>query len=61
MPAPVGLIMGWVGDTANLPDEWAPCDGSKGTPDLRDRPVPGAGITYDPDDSVCFIQKIREG
>lgn len=43
---PNGVIMLWSGSIASIPDGWALCDGSGGTPDLRDRFVVGAGTTY---------------
>lgn len=41
---PSGLIVMWSGSTP--PDGWALCDGSFGTPDLRDRFVIGSGASY---------------
>jgi hypothetical protein len=43
---PVGSIMMWYGETDKIPGGWKVCDGSSGTPDLRDRFVVGAGKTY---------------
>jgi hypothetical protein len=43
---PVGGIIMWSGSIASIPAGWALCDGSSGTPDLRDRFVIGAGSTY---------------
>jgi microcystin-dependent protein len=43
---PVGLITMWSGSIASIPSGWALCDGTSGTPDLRDRFVVGAGSTY---------------
>lgn len=40
---PGGIIM-WSGTT--IPDGWLLCDGTNGTPDLRDRFILGAGNTY---------------
>ena len=40
---PIGAIMIWSGTDANVPQGWAICNGSNGTPDLRDRFVIGAG------------------
>jgi len=40
---PKGVIVMWSGDPAKVPAGWALCDGSKGTPDLRDKFVMGAG------------------
>lgn len=43
---PSGLIALWSGSKDAVPDGWALCDGSNGTPDLRDRFVVGAGSSY---------------
>ena len=43
---PAGLIAMWSGSVANVPSGWALCDGSNGTPDLRDRFIVGAGGSY---------------
>lgn len=43
---PVGMIVMWSGSIASIPSGWALCDGSLGTPNLRDRFVVGAGSTY---------------
>ena len=43
---PVGAIILWNGSSDNVHQNWAICDGSKGTPDLRDRFIVGAGNTY---------------
>jgi len=39
---PKGVIVMWSGTIANIPSGWALCDGTNGTPDLRDRFVVGA-------------------
>ena len=41
---PSGGIIMWSGDT--IPEGWKLCDGTEGTPDLRDRFVLGAGGSY---------------
>lgn len=41
-----GMILLWSGSIATIPSGWALCNGSSGTPDLRDRFVIGAGSTY---------------
>jgi len=38
---PVGAIVMWSGAIANIPSGWALCNGSNGTPDLRNRFVKG--------------------
>ena len=43
---PSGVIVSWYGDKANVPSGWAICDGTNGTPDLRDRFIVGAGNSY---------------
>ena len=47
----VGMIMLWSGSVGTIPDKWALCDGTNGTPNLQDRFVVGAGDTYNPDDT----------
>lgn len=44
---PSGAILMWSGSIASIPSGWALCNGSNGTPDLRDRFVVGAGSTYE--------------
>jgi microcystin-dependent protein len=41
-----GMIMLWSGSIATIPSGWVLCNGSSGTPDLRDRFVVGAGNSY---------------
>ena len=41
-----GMIMMWGGSIASIPSGWALCNGSNGTPDLRDRFIVGAGSGY---------------
>lgn len=43
---PSGGIVMWNGTTLNIPSGWALCDGTNGTPDLRDRFIVGAGRNY---------------
>jgi hypothetical protein len=45
---PQGVIVMWGGSVASIPAGWSLCNGSNGTPDLRDRFVVGAGTTYSP-------------
>ncbi|CAF1627398.1 unnamed protein product [Adineta ricciae] len=40
---PPGMIMLWSGSVATVPLGWAVCDGTQGTPDLRDRFILGSG------------------
>jgi microcystin-dependent protein len=48
---PQGGIIMWSGSVASIPSGWFLCNGSNGTPDLRNRFVVGAGSTYDVDDT----------
>jgi microcystin-dependent protein len=43
---PAGLISMWSGSIGSIPSGWYLCDGSNGTPNLTDRFVIGAGLTY---------------
>ena len=43
---PAGMISIWYGSIGSVPTGWYLCDGSNGTPDLRDRFIIGAGSTY---------------
>jgi microcystin-dependent protein len=43
---PSGGIILWSGSIASIPSGWLLCDGTNGTPNLRDRFVVGAGSTY---------------
>jgi len=45
-PIPTGCILIWSGSIGSIPAGWVLCNGSNGTPDLRDRFVVGAGSTY---------------
>ena len=44
--APEGIIVAWSGSEDDIPDGWHLCDGTNGTPNLRDRFIVGAGNTY---------------
>lgn len=50
-PVPSGGIIMWSGSVEDIPSDWALCDGSNGTPDLRDRFIRGAGGSNDPGDT----------
>jgi len=50
-----GMIILWHGSIVSIPAGWHLCDGSVGTPDLRDRFVVGAGTTYDVDDTGGYV------
>src|SRR5690349_11660620 len=42
-----GLIVMWSGSIRDIPAGWGLCDGTLGTPDLRDRFIVGARKDYD--------------
>ncbi|MBA7653708.1 hypothetical protein ES703_61565 [subsurface metagenome] len=46
-----GMIVVWSGAIVDIPDGWQLCDGTNGTPDLRDNFVRGAGGIYNPGDT----------
>lgn len=46
-PVPVGGVIMWDGLIANIPNNYALCNGSNGTPDLRNRFVRGAANDAD--------------
>lgn len=48
---PLGVIVMWSGSIANIPAGWVLCDGTNGTPDLRDRFIVGAGSSYSVSDT----------
>jgi len=43
---PTGVIVMWSGSIASIPSGWLICDGTNGTPDLRNRFIVGAGSIY---------------
>ena len=43
---PTGVISLWYGAIGSVPVGWYLCDGTNGTPDLRDKFIVGAGSTY---------------
>lgn len=44
---PTGVIVLWSGNFGSIPAGWVLCDGTNGTPDLRNRFVFGANVTGD--------------
>ena len=51
---PAGAIVMWSGSIASIPTGYVICNGSNGTPDLRDRFVVGSGTTYSVGDTGGF-------
>lgn len=48
---PKGGIISFAGAVVDIPAGWQLCDGTNGTPDLRNEFVPGAGDTYAVDET----------
>lgn len=46
-----GMILLWSGAIVDIPNGWQLCNGTNGTPDLRNLFVVGAGDTYNPGDT----------
>ena len=44
---PIGGIAGWSGTITDIPIGWQLCDGTNGTPDLRNRFIYGAEVDMD--------------
>lgn len=47
----IGVITAFSGGLGNIPPGWHLCDGSNGTPDLRDRFTVATGPTFSVDDT----------
>lgn len=52
---PLGGIIQWSGAIVDIPVGWQLCDGTNGTPDLRNKFVPGAGDAYAVDEAGGFV------
>jgi len=48
---PIGTIQAWSGSIVNIPSRWRLCNGTNGTPDLRDKFINCAGNLYAPADT----------
>lgn len=46
MPIQKNIIISWYGSSDNVPEGWHICDGTKGTPDLRDKFIIGVGNKF---------------
>lgn len=55
-----GMIILWSGSVVSIPSGWHLCDGTEGTPDLRDRFVVGAGSTYAVDEIGGSIEHTHD-
>jgi hypothetical protein len=54
-PIPSGSIIMWSGSIGAIPTGYVLCNGSNGTPDLRDRFIVGAGNTYSVGNNGGFV------
>lgn len=43
---PIGTIVMWSGSITEIPSGWQLCDGTNGSPDLRNRFIVGAGLDF---------------
>ncbi len=59
LPSTIGSIVSWVGSIATIPSGWQLCDGTNGTPDLRNKFVVGSGDTYAPGQVGGFLSHIH--
>ena len=41
---PIGTILPYIGDLSKIPHGWFLCDGTNGTPDLRDKFLQGSDV-----------------
>jgi len=55
---PTGAIIMWSGSIGSIPSGYVICNGSNGTPDLRDRFVVGAGNTYSVGNTGGFTSSV---
>lgn len=54
-----GMIQLWSGSVASIPPGWVLCNGSNGTPDLRNRFLCGAGDSYTPGDTGGAVNHVH--
>jgi len=55
------IICLWAGAIVDIPAGWVLCDGTNGTPDLRDRFIVGAGGSLNPDDIGGTVEHNHTG
>jgi hypothetical protein len=58
---PSGVILMWSGTLANIPSGWKLCDGSEGTPDLREKFLMGARAGQNPGTTGGAVNKTTAG
>lgn len=59
LKVPIGFITWWSGFIAGIPTGWVLCNGTQGTPDLRDKFVQGASNTYIPGATGGTVQHVH--
>lgn len=52
-----GMIIQWYGTASTPPSGWAICNGSNGTPDLRNKFIVGAGSSYNLGNASSIVSK----
>lgn len=52
---PYGSIIMWYGNSTNVPAGWQICDGTNGTPDLRDQFIVGASSDYNQQNPASIV------
>jgi len=60
-PNMAGMIVMWSGSIETIPTGWHLCDGTEGTPDLRDMFIVGAGTTYVPGQTAGRVDHRHTG
>ena len=58
MGIPTNIVIMWSGAIIDIPSGWQLCDGTNGTPDLRNRFVVGAGEDYSVGNTGGFADSI---
>ena len=57
---PIGTIVPWNGAIEDIPNGWAHCDGTNGTPDLRAKLILPATSAYPPEQELYLVcQKLK--
>ena len=51
------MIIQWYGSASTPPSGWAICNGSNGTPDLRNKFIVGAGSSYNLGNAASVVSK----
>ena len=58
---PIGTIVAYSGDVSYIPNGWHLCDGTGGTPDLRNQFLMGAGVNSKGDFISAGLPNVRGG